>query len=167
MNGEARAGVQATLTGAGRFQVRLGITGGPLFADEPVAVGGLASGPSPYELLSAGLAACTVMTLNLYAGRKGWDVSGVEVEVAHARVDGADRFTRQIRFPNALEGEQRARLIEIANKCPVHRTLEGGAEIVTIAADRIDPALGAEPLVQHERDMEAACAESERASPRS
>ena len=136
MSGEPLAGVRAALTGAGAFQTRLDLPGGPILADEPAAVGGLGSGPSPYELLSAGLASCTVMTLNLYAGRKGWDLAGLEVEVAHARIDGADRFTRQIRFGADLDSAQRARLLDIADKCPVHRTLDGGAEIVTLTADR-------------------------------
>jgi len=161
MSGAAPMGVAAALTGAGRFQVRLGVTGGPLFADEPVEVGGLASGPSPYELLSAGLAACTVMTLNLYATRKGWDLAGLQVEVAHDRIDGADRFTRQIRFGDFLDETQRARLLEMADRCPVHRTLDGGAEIVTLVAERIEPSLGAEPPDQHKQDMEAICAERE------
>lgn len=158
MSGDGSA-VAAALTGAGAFQVRLEVPGGPLLADEPVAVGGLASGPSPYQLLSAGLAACTVMTLNLYAARKGWDMSELEVEVAHARVGGADLFTRQIRFPSGLDEAQRARLAEIADRCPVHRTLDGGAEIVTIVADAIAPELGAEPAVQHAEDMREACAQ--------
>lgn len=147
------SGVSAALTGKGRFQVRLGVTAGPLLADEPEEVGGLASGPTPYELLSSGLAACTIMTLNLYAARKGWDVSDVVVEVAHARADGKDRFTRQICF-GAQSPEQRARLLEIADRCPVHKTLESGAEIVTVAPEAIDDSLGAEPAEQHERDME-------------
>lgn len=157
MSGAPLSGVRAALTGAGTFQVRLDLSGGPLIADEPVAVGGLGSGPSPYELLSAGLAACTVMTLGLYAGRKGWDLSGVEVEVAHARIDGSDRFTRQISFGAGLDPEQRARLLEIADRCPVHRTLDGGAEIVTLVLDRIDESLGAEPAGQHAADMREAC----------
>ena len=159
MSGEATSGVAAALTGAGKFQVRLGLTGGPILADEPIAAGGLASGPSPYELVSAGLAACTVMTLNLYAARKGWDLAGLEIEVAHSRVGGADRFTRQLRFGPALDADQRARLIEIAERCPVHRTLDGGAEIVTLVADDIDESLGAEPAVQHAQDMREACAQ--------
>lgn len=153
------SGVTAALTGAGKFQVRLGLTAGPIVADEPVEVGGLGSGPSPYELLSAGLAACTVMTLNLYAARKGWDMAGLDVSVAHARVDGADRFTRQVRLPSGLDDDQRARLLEIADRCPVHRTLDGGAEIVTIVADRIEEGLGAEPIAQHAEDMRDVCAQ--------
>ena len=159
MTGAPLSGVRAVLTGAGTFQVRLDLNGGPLIADEPVTAGGLGSGPSPYELLSAGLAGCTAMTLNVYAGRKGWDLTGLEVEVAHARVAGADRFTRQIRFGTGLDGDQRARLLDIADRCPVHRTLDGGAEIVTILAADIAPELGAEPAVQHAEDMREACAQ--------
>lgn len=158
MTAASLSGVSAALTGAGTFQVRLDVSGGPMIADEPFAVGGLGTGPSPYELLSAGLAACTVMTLNLYAGRKGWDLAGLEVEVAHARVDGADRFTRQIRFGAGLDPDRRARLLEIADRCPVHRTLDGGAEIVTLVAERIDESLGAEPAIQHAEDMRETCA---------
>ena len=162
MSGDPRSAVSAALTGAGKFQVRLGVIGGPLIADEPVEVGGLASGPSPYQLLSAGLAACTVMTLNLYAARKGWDMAELEVEVAHSRAEGGDRFTRQIRLPGGLDQEQRARLTEIADRCPVHRTLHGGgAEIVTIVAEQIDESLGAEPAIQHAEDMREACATEE------
>ena len=159
MSGEATSGVAAALTGAGKFQVRLGLTGGPILADEPIAAGGLASGPSPYELVSAGLAACTAMTMNLYAARKGWDLAGLTVEVAHARVEGADRFTRQIGFGPGLDEAQRTRLVEIAERCPVHRTLQGGAGIVTVVAEAIDESLGAEPIVQHARDMHEACAQ--------
>ncbi len=159
MSGASGSGVAAALTGAGKFQVRLALTGGPLLADEPVAAGGLASGPSPYQLVSAGLAACTAMTMNLYAARKGWDLAGLEVEVAHARIAGADRFTRQIGFGPGLDEAQRTRLVEIAERCPVHRTLEGGAEIVTLVADSIDESLGAEPEVQHAQDMREACAQ--------
>lgn len=161
MSGEAGSGVTAALTGAGKFQVRLALTGGPLLADEPVAAGGLASGPSPYQLVSAGLAACTAMTMNLYAARKGWDLAGLEVEVSHSRESGADRFTRQISFGPGLDAAQSARLVEIAERCPVHRTLDGGAEIVTIVADAIDESLGAEPEVQHAQDMCEACAQQQ------
>jgi putative redox protein len=157
----AGSGVAASLTGAGTFQVRLALAGGPLIADEPVAAGGLGSGPSPYELVSAGLAACTAMTMNLYAARKGWDLSDLTVEVAHARIEGADRFTRQIGFGPGLDEAQRTRLVEIAGRCPVHRTLEGGAEIVTLLADAIDESLGAEPEVQHAQDMREACEQQE------
>jgi uncharacterized OsmC-like protein len=154
-------GVTARLTGAGRFQTAISVCGSEILSDEPLAVGGLASGPTPYELLSAGLASCTAMTLSLYAGGKGWDVSSVRVEVAHSKQDGADRFTRQISFGPEISGEQRTRLLEITLRCPVHRTLESRSEIVTVEVAALDPAAGAEPAEQHLADMEAACGEIE------
>jgi putative redox protein len=158
--------VVARPTGAGRFQARIDLRGGPILADEPVEVGGLGSGPTPYELLSAALAACTAMTLRLYAERKQWTLPGFEVEVAHAivppEVAGAaprDRFTRRIVFDAPVDGEREARLVEIADRCPVHRTLMRGFEIVTeTAGPEVPPLAPAEPAAQHERDMEEACA---------
>jgi uncharacterized OsmC-like protein/fermentation-respiration switch protein FrsA (DUF1100 family) len=125
-------------TGAGRFQVEVAAGRTRFFADEPVAVGGLGSGPSPYELLSAALGACTAMTLRLYAEQKKWPLARVKVEVTHEkRRDRTppDLFTRAIALEGALDAAQRARLIEIAGRCPVHRTLEAGASIATGADD--------------------------------
>lgn len=106
-------------------------------ADEPAKVGGADAGPSPFELLNAALGACTSMTLRMYADRKGWPVEDLEVEVTHERVktdhDGGlrEEFDRAIRIEGDLTDEQRARLIEIANRCPVHRALENPKEIRT------------------------------------
>lgn len=161
MNGSGLTGVTARLTGKGRFQVAIDVCGSEILSDEPFAVGGLASGPTPYELLSAGLAACTVMTLNLYASGKDWDVSSVRVEVAHSSESGHDIFTRQISFGPEISGEQRAKLLEIALRCPVHRTLERQSEVVTVEVAALDPASGAEPPEQHLADMQAACGETE------
>jgi putative redox protein len=157
-------GVTARPTGTGRFQTRIEARGGPILADEPAEVGGLDSGPTPYELLSAALAACTSMTMRLYAERKKWQLPGFEVEVAHSIVPGGDRprdlFTRRIRFDELLAADQEARLVEIADRCPVHRTLMRGFEIVTETAGPAAPHLPAlEPAAQHERDMEQACAD--------
>jgi putative redox protein len=154
--------VAAQATGKGRFQTEIALRGGPILADEPVEVGGEGSGPTPYELLSAALAACTSMTLRLYAERKGWELPPFRVEVAHSLVPGSsprDRFTREIVYDGALGGEQGARLLEIADKCPVHRTLMRGFEIVTRSATSSVPFPG-EPPCQHERDMESACADT-------
>ena len=109
-----------------------------LFADEPVAAGGDDTGPNPYELLLGALGACTSITLEMYARRKGWDLKHVEVELTHTK-DYAkdcedcpdkptriDRITRRIRLGGALDAEQRQRLMEIAKRCPVHQTLTGG-----------------------------------------
>ena len=159
-------GVTARPTGTGRFQTRIEARGGPILADEPAEVGGLDSGPTPYELLSAALAACTSMTMRLYAERKQWQLPGFEVEVAHSIVPGAgddrprDLFTRRIRFDSPLDPEQQTRLVEIADRCPVHRTLMRGFEIVTEAAGPAAPHLPVlEPAAQHERDMEQACSD--------
>lgn len=115
-----------------------------LSADEPASLGGQDSGPDPYALVMAGLGACTSMTMKMYAQRKGWPLEDVEVQLTHKKIkrgdDMIDRFTRDIilRGPQ-LDADQRARLIEIANKCPVHKTLEGsGSEIET----REIPAIG-------------------------
>jgi uncharacterized OsmC-like protein/pimeloyl-ACP methyl ester carboxylesterase len=150
--------VEVEETGAGRFQVEVRAGGSRLFADEPVAVGGLGSGPSPYDLLSAGLGACTAMTLRLYAEQKKWPLAHVRVAVSHSK-DGervpADRFRRVIRLEGELDKAQRARLLEIADRCPVHRTLDAGSGVDTTLADLLPPATAEG---QHLRDMEASCA---------
>jgi len=122
------------------------IAAGPdhmLTADEPKAFGGTDRGPSPYGLVSAGLAACTSMTIRMYARRKGLPLEHVWVDVTHDKVHGADaegaagpapkidRFSRVVHLQGDLAPEERARLMEIADKCPVHRTLEASSEIVT------------------------------------
>jgi putative redox protein len=126
--------VRVEETGAGRYQVEILAGGEAFFADLPVADGGLGSGPTPHDLLSAALGACTAMTTRLYAERKAWPLQKVRVAVRHAKVEGAvpaDRFDRRIAFDGPLDAEQVARLFEIAGKCPVHRTLEAGAKVET------------------------------------
>jgi putative redox protein len=147
--------VTAAATGQGRFQTRLGLPGGPVLADEPVEVGGLGTGPTPYQLLGAALAACTSMTLRLYAERKGWTLPSFEVEVAHSASGGRDRFDRHILFSGPLSPEQQLRFLEIADKCPVHRTLVRGFEVVTTAS----PGHEHESPLQHFQDMQTACVE--------
>ncbi|UWQ85088.1 bifunctional alpha/beta hydrolase/OsmC family protein [Leisingera caerulea] len=110
-------------------------------ADEPLAYGGTNRGMSPYGFVAAGLGACTSMTLRMYARRKGWPLEGISVDVSHDKVHAQDalpsgpakidQFTRVVRLCGPLSEEQRARLLEIADKCPVHRTLESGAKVVT------------------------------------
>jgi putative redox protein len=156
------SGVVATPTGNGRFQTRIDFRGGAIFADEPVEVGGDATGPTPYEMLSAALAACTAMTLRLYAGRKEWVLPPLSVEVAHSLVPGnppRDRFTRRIEFQGAMEAERRERLLEIADRCPVHKTLMRGFEVVTEAVEAPVPLPPLEPRRQHMMDMERSCEE--------
>lgn len=126
-------GLRVEETGGGQFQVRVMTASGEFFADEPVSVGGLGSGPTPYDLLGAGLGACTAMTCRLYADRKGWPLERVVVEVGHvAKTSSArDVFTRKIGFSGVLDSEQQARLLEIADRCPVHRTLTESAAVST------------------------------------
>ena len=163
---ETVSAIVARPEGRGRFTTRIDVPGGPIHADEPVDVGGGGSGPTPYQLLSAALAACTSMTLQLYAARKPWALPDFRVEVEHALIAGnppRDRFTRRILFDGALEGDVRARLLEIAEKCPVHRTLSGGgAEIVTSAEAPapvpVPPLVPADPPTAHADQMEQAAA---------
>ena len=112
-----------------------------VLADEPEAYGGTNRGMSPYGFLAAALGACTSMTIRMYARRKGWPLDHVSVDVSHSKVhaqdagagnsDKIDAFRRKIRLTGDLDQDQRARLLEIADKCPVHRTLERSSEIVT------------------------------------
>ena len=109
-------------------------------ADEPKSFGGTDKGMTPYQFVAAGLGACTAMTMRMYARKKGLPLAHVSVDVLHDRVhaqdaDGADgpldTFTRRITLEGDLSDDQIASLMEIADKCPVHRTLEGGARVVT------------------------------------
>src|SRR5919202_3485281 len=98
-----------------------------LTADEPASVGGDDEGPSPQELLAASLASCTAVTMEMYAKRKGWDVSGLEIDCRYTPAERGcpTRFDLVFRMPPHLTEEQVDRLRVIAAKCPVHRTLEG------------------------------------------
>ncbi len=128
--------------------------------DEPKDFGGLGSGPNPYDLLGAALGACTAMTLRLYADRKAWPLDRVTVLVDHAKSSLAarDRFHREIRLEGALDATQRERLLEIANRCPVHATLERGADVQTsLTESKPVPAPAEVETGQHMRDMCEAC----------
>ena len=118
-----------------------------LTADEPETYGGNDFGPSPYELVSAGLGACTVMTLRMYARRKKWDLKEVKVDINHGKEHfpdceecetkdkQIDVFNRELSIEGDLDESQRMRLLEIADRCPVHRTLEKGSEMRTKLID--------------------------------
>jgi putative redox protein len=113
--------------GQGRYQQAVIAGQHRLLADEPVSLGGADAGPAPFDFLMAGLGACTSMTLRMYAERKGLLLTQVSVSLSHDKVtvDGVsrDRLLRDITLHGDLTGEERARLLEIANKCPVHRAL--------------------------------------------
>ena len=112
-----------------------------LLADEPEAYGGTNKGLTPYGLLSAGLGACTSMTIRMYARRKGWPLTSISVDVTHDKVHGQDAgadsktkidsFTRAVTLIGDLDDTQRQRLLEIADRCPVHQTLERSNHIIT------------------------------------
>jgi uncharacterized OsmC-like protein len=136
----------------GELTVSIGPTGyrteilaGPhtLVSDEPVEAGGTDEGPTPYDLVLAALGACTAMTLRMYAERKGWPLEGVVVRMHHGRSHAMDEqqcenrpvrldhIDRTLEISGPLTHEQRVRLAEIAERCPVHRTLDAGVRITT------------------------------------
>lgn len=144
---EASPGARVTGRTEDGFVCR--VQAGPhlLIADEPARAGGDDLGPDPYRYLAAALGSCTVMTLNMYARHKGLTVERVRCEVTHDRVHAEDcsdcerksgridRLTRTISIEGALDDDQRRRMLEIADRCPVHRTLENEIRIETRAAD--------------------------------
>jgi putative redox protein len=128
------AEASATETGQGAYQLRIDSAGHSFLADEPEALGGLGSGPAPYDLLCAALAACTTITLRMVAARKGFALDLLHTEVTHQRQQGqqpADLFTRTITITGDLSAQERDQLLEIADRCPVHKTLAAGARIAT------------------------------------
>lgn len=130
----------------GPFTTEIDATGHHLVADEPVDAGGADLGPSPYDLLLSALGACTAMTVRHYAGRRGWPLDDVAVTLHHERGYASDcadcdtkdvrleRITRDIRLTGDLTPNQRTKLIAIADRCPVHRTLAAHVAVETRAA---------------------------------
>ncbi len=137
-------------TGHGKFGTEVHTVSHQFIADEPKSYGGDDSGPTPYDLLNAALGTCTAMTMKMYADRKGWPLEGVRVHVTHERdhtktCSHAEAMAEGMRMQalnrtitirgDDLDDEQRAKLMEIADKCPVHRTLEGELHIHTRAGE--------------------------------
>jgi len=130
-------------TGPAGLRTEIDAAGHALVADEPVTVGGTDTGPSPYDLLAAALASCTSMTLQLYARHREIKLDKVTVRVTHGKVHAVDcrdcekqtrkidRFVRLINLEGEIDDAARARLLEIADRCPVHRSLSGEIEILT------------------------------------
>jgi putative redox protein len=145
---EAAAGtVVVTGAGEGTFPQLISAHGHRLRADEPIEAGGTDTGPGPYDFLLAGLGACTAMTVRMYAERKKWPLENVHVTLRHNKIHAEDcascetkagmldRMERLIRLDGPLDAEQKARLMEIADKCPVHRTLTSEIRIETRMAE--------------------------------
>jgi uncharacterized OsmC-like protein/pimeloyl-ACP methyl ester carboxylesterase len=130
-----------------KFQNTVAVGPHHMLADEPIAVGGEDSGPGPYDYVLAGLGACTSMTMRMYADRKSLPMERVTVTLSHSKIHAEDcaecatregmldQFDRVIAIEGALDADQRKRLMEIADKCPVHRTLTSEVRILTKAAD--------------------------------
>ncbi len=145
--GKAPRSVVVQETRNGKFQQTVAVGPHRLLADEPVAAGGEDTGPGPYDFLLAGLGACTSMTMRLYADRKSLPLERVTVTLKHSKIHAEDcaecetkagmldQIDREIAIEGALDAEQRQKLMEIADKCPVHRTLTSEIHIVTRAAD--------------------------------
>ncbi|MBO6717617.1 MAG: OsmC family protein [Rhizobiaceae bacterium] len=145
---EAIEHVRVMETAEGKFQNAVQAGRHRMFADEPESFGGLDTGPSPYDFLSVALGACTSMTLRMYADHKKLDLGRVSVDVSHAKIHARDcdecteeeragsgridRFERVISVEGEVSEEVRDKLLEIADKCPVHRTLEAGAKVKSV-----------------------------------
>ena len=136
-------GAVTTTLGPSGFRVEIEASGHTLVSDEPLEVGGTNTGATPYDLVLAALGACTAMTLRMYADRKQWPLEGVVVRLHHGRSHAADEqqfehrpvrldhIERTLELAGPLTDEQRVRLAEIAERCPVHRTLDAGVRITT------------------------------------
>ena len=132
--------------GQGRYQQQVQAGEHILLADEPESMGGNDAGPAPFDFVMAGLGACTSMTVRMYARQKNWPLANVRVVLRHSKIHAADcaacetregkvdRIERVIELEGSLDDSQRQRLLEIADKCPVHRTLHSEVEVVTRSA---------------------------------
>lgn len=129
-------------TGAGSYRTEIAAAGHTVIADEPAGAGGANEGPSPYDLVLAAIGSCTAMTVRMYAARKQWPLEEVVVRLRNERKHAEDceqcethkvgikRIERTIELRGSLSDEQRQRLLEIADRCPVKQTLERGIEVV-------------------------------------
>lgn len=125
------ASVEVVENGRGKYQVDISVGPHAMIADEPVESGGNDCGPQPHDFLLAGLGACTSMTLRMYAERKGFALEQVKVHLTRRKDGAVEEMTREITLIGDLDDGTRQKLLEIANKCPVHKTLTGEIKILT------------------------------------
>jgi putative redox protein len=116
---------------AAKYRVRIAAGKNEVIADEPVEKGGGDTGMSPYQLLLSSLAACTAITVRMYAERKGWDTGEIAVDVAFETEKGDTKITRKLTFAKTLGDAEHERLIAVANACPVHKVLTGKIAVAT------------------------------------
>ena len=140
---ESHEGTVSVRIGRAGYRVEIDASGHALVSDEPTEAGGTDAGATPYDLVLAALGACTAMTLRMYADRKKWPLEGVVVHMHHSRSHAADEqhcedrparldhIERTLEIAGPLTHEQRVKLAEIAERCPVHRTLDAGVRITT------------------------------------
>jgi putative redox protein len=148
-------------TGLGRYQVEVRVGKLAFLADEPVEAGGLGTGPNPYDLLNAALGACKTMTIRLYANRKAWPLKHVEVAVRHRRTElnAQDVFEVDVTLEGDLDESQRAKLMEIGERCPVSITLTRGSEVHSVLKPATAKLPHATEGVAHMKCMEESCAD--------
>ncbi len=134
MAGEALITAHVEETGESVYAVSILVSGHVLKGDEPISFGGGNLGPAPYDLLLAALGECTAMTVRWYAKQQNLPLTKVEVKLSHRKIDKVDTFEKQIIvYGDALTDEQRKKLVDVATKCPVQRTLQSDVVIRTLA----------------------------------
>ncbi|HEY1708610.1 MAG TPA: OsmC family protein [Rhizomicrobium sp.] len=148
-------------TGLGPYQLEARAGSASFLVDEPVSAGGQGSGPSPFDLLGAALGACTTLTVRLYATRKGWPLAKVGTVVSHQRASlkARDSFEARVSLEGPLDEEQRSRLLQIAERCPVHLTLDRGADVHTMLENMHVVLADAKPDAAHMDCMKESCAD--------
>ena len=142
----------------GQFEVVVRSASSTFIVDEPFGAGGLGAGPTPFDLLSAALGSCTLMTMRLYASERGWPVESIVVRVSHRRagLTDRDRFVKEIQLVGALTEAQRQALANVATQSPVHLTVARGSEIETTLLEVGNMPEGAVSRTSHLQNMREA-----------
>jgi putative redox protein len=144
-------------TKLGDFQIKVRSGSSTFFVDEPFGVGGLASGPNPYDLLSAAIGACSLMTMRLFATENKWPLEHIRVRVSHHRtgLQGRDVFLKEIQLLGSLSEQQQQKLADISKQCPVQVTIGRGSDVQTVLSSSEPLKDTATTRCEHMRDMHA------------